>query len=121
MLLSASRGKLLEGEPPRALGPLSSWTVPQRWFAHFYAVGAAWNAAVAWLSLGAPGVAALPAAQRAAAALALALLQGHLLRRLVETLGLLHYPPGARMHGIAYLFGLRWAAAVVLQQCWLGL
>jgi 3-oxo-5-alpha-steroid 4-dehydrogenase 3 len=94
-------------KPPRALGPLSSWTVPQRWFAHFYALGASWNAVVGYLLVSLPGFDSLPAAQRATSILALGLLQLHLTRRLVETLGLMKYPPSARMHGIAYLFGLR--------------
>lgn len=80
----------------------------QAWFAHFYALGAAWNAVVAWALLRSGYLASLPAPTAASAALALALLQLHLTRRLVETVGLLHYPPGSRMHGIAYLFGMRW-------------
>jgi len=106
--LSACRGKLMDLKPAtRVLGPLSDWTVPQRWFAHFYALGACWNAAVAWLLLTSPYYAALPAVQRAGVVLALALLQLHLCRRWLETVGLLRYPPGARMHGIAYAFGMR--------------
>lgn len=105
--LSACRGKLMDLRPAtRALGPLSDWTVPQAWFSHFYALGATWNAAVAWMLFGS-GL-TLPEGQRASAALALALLQLHLCRRWAETVGLLSYPPGARMHGIAYLFGMRW-------------
>lgn len=38
---------------------------------------------------------------------ALALFHTHLLRRAAETGLLLHYPAGAKMHGIAYVFGLR--------------
>lgn len=41
----------------------------------------------------------------------LALLQLHLTRRLAEANWLARYPPGARMHAIAYLFGLRHALA----------
>lgn len=107
--LAACRGKLMDDAPRHALGPLSDWTVPQRWFAHFYAVGAAWNAVVAYLLLGSPFYATLAPAQQAGAMLALGLLQLHLTRRLVETLGLMRYPPGARMHGLAYVFGLRCA------------
>lgn len=105
--LSACRGKLMDLKPPRALGPLSGWTVPQRWFAHFYALGAAWNAAVAYALLSLPGFSSVPATQRATSILALGLLQLHLTRRLLETVGLMKYPPGSRMHGIAYLFGMR--------------
>ncbi len=105
--LSACRGKLLEDAPPHALGPLSNWTVPQRWFGHFYALGSACNVAVAFLLLGSPFYASLAPCQQATAALALALLQLHLGRRLAETQGLMRYPPGSRMHGVAYLFGMR--------------
>jgi len=44
---------------------------------------------------------------QAASILALLLLQVHLLRRAWETHALLRYPANARMHIIAYLFGLR--------------
>lgn len=113
--LSACRGKLMDLHPAsRALGPLSDWTVPQRWFAHFYALGALWNAGVAWLLLVSPYYAALPEGQRAGVLLVLALLQLHLCRRWAETEGLLSYPPGARMHGVAYLFGLSYYFLVPL-------
>lgn len=46
-----------------------------------------------------------------AAVAPLALLQLHLTRRLAEANWLARYPPGARMHAIAYLFGLRYALA----------
>ena len=46
-----------------------------------------------------------------AAVAPLALLQLHLTRRLAEANWLARYPPGARMHAIAYLFGLRCALA----------
>lgn len=39
--------------------------------------------------------------------LTLLLFQLHLMRRASETKFLLHYPSGAVMHGVAYLFGLR--------------
>ncbi|KAI7841967.1 hypothetical protein COHA_004494 [Chlorella ohadii] len=112
--LSACRGKLLEDAPPHALGPLSNWTVPQRWFGHFYALGSACNVAVAFLLLGSPFYASLAPCQQATAALALALLQLHLGRRLAETQGLMRYPPGSRMHGVAYLFGMSYYAIVSL-------
>jgi hypothetical protein len=41
------------------------------------------------------------------AALALLLFQLHLLRRALETCYLMRYPQDAKMHGIAYVFGLR--------------
>ncbi len=44
---------------------------------------------------------------QAEALAALALFQLHLARRASETALLLHYPPDARMHVIAYVFGLR--------------
>ena len=132
--LSAARGKLWQTKPD-ALGPLRDWAVPQRWFLHFYVVGAACNAAaLAALACGCCGggsgrggsaaaaaVAAVDAAT-ARALLALALFEAHLLRRALETAFVMRYPPGARMHGIAYLFGLRWAVATapcLLPCCWL--
>ena len=39
--------------------------------------------------------------------LALAALQLHLLRRWFETVSIMVYPAQARMHVIAYIFGLR--------------
>jgi len=45
---------------------------------------------------------------------ALLLFQAHLLRRLLETALLLKYPPGARMHAVAYAFGLSYYAAAPL-------
>lgn len=107
MLLSACRGKLMDLKPAAALGPLSDWEVPQRWFAHFYALGAAWAAAAGWLFLCSSHFRGLPAPARATYQAGLALLLLHLGRRLAETLGLMRYPPGARMHGVAYLFGIR--------------
>ena len=107
MLLSACRGKLMDMKPPAALGPLSDWEVPQRWFAHFYALGAAWSAAVAALFLVSPHFQGLPLHAAATHQAGLALLQLHLVRRLAETLGVMRYPPGARMLGVAYLFGIR--------------
>lgn len=104
VILSACRGKLLDSDAPRALGPLTDWTVPQKWFAHFYAVGSVWAALVLWLLLSASP--ALPAPTKAVQALALSLALLHLVRRWGETVLLMRYPPGSRMHGIAYLFGL---------------
>jgi hypothetical protein len=45
--------------------------------------------------------------------MALILLEFHLVRRFLETAWLMKYPPGARMHGIAYVFGLRQAPATM--------
>lgn len=44
-----------------------------------------------------------------ASLLALAALQFHLLRRWCETVSVMVYPQQARMHAIAYIFGLRFA------------
>lgn len=57
----------------------------------------------------APSVGCIPLSQVVQALLLLALFQLHLLRRALETALLLRYPPGARMHGVAYLFGMRCA------------
>jgi 3-oxo-5-alpha-steroid 4-dehydrogenase 3 len=92
--------------------------VPQRWFLHFYVAGALANA----LTLGLMAF-GLPATRKISAALAvadaealtaLALFQLHLVRRALETALLLEYPPGSRMHAIAYAFGMSYYLVVPL-------
>jgi len=119
--LAAARGKLWDERPAAALGPLRDWSVPQRWFLHFYLLGAAFNAAT--LAAAASAAAALSSGAAAAAAsaaalqaplLALCAFQAHLLRRAAETRWLMRYPAAARMHVIAYAFGLSYYVAVPL-------
>lgn len=55
-----------------------------------------------------------PLAAQAVHYLALWLFWLHLLRRLAETLWLMVYPPDARMHTIAYLFGMSYYVAAPL-------
>jgi len=55
-----------------------------------------------------------PNTPKARAVLALALFQFHLIRRATETAFVMRYPADARMHGIAYAFGLSYYAAVPL-------
>lgn len=82
--------------------------MPQSWFSHFYLVGAVTNLVVitifsSMLSAQSGDV----AAAELVAYLGLFLLQIHLTRRLLESVLMFNYPKGARMHLIAYLFGLR--------------
>jgi 3-oxo-5-alpha-steroid 4-dehydrogenase 3 / polyprenol reductase len=93
-------------KPTHALGPLSDWTVPQRWFSHFYAIGAIWNTLVTLLFLASPLFHSLDPTHEAVYVTALALLEFHFIRRFLETVQLMRYPEQARMHGIAYVFGL---------------
>lgn len=93
-------------KPPQALGPLSDWTVPQKWFAHFYAIGAACNTIITILFLVSPFYLSLDPTYEAVFLVTFVLLEFHLVRRLVETVAMMRYPEQARMHGIAYLFGL---------------
>ena len=79
--------------------------MPQSWFAHFYAVGAAFNLAV--LAAMSSMMASAPKAPLVLPLLGSLLLQVHLTRRLLESFLVLRYPASARMHAIAYLFGLR--------------
>ncbi|KAK9811791.1 hypothetical protein WJX72_010154 [[Myrmecia] bisecta] len=107
--LSACRGKLWEGKPSVRLGWLTAKSVPQHWFAHFYAVGVACNTAVLLGLLLFPTVSAASFtffSEWGLSCLALVLLEVHLMRRLAETVLLMHYPPNARMHLIAYVFGM---------------
>jgi hypothetical protein len=88
------------------------WSVPQSWFLHFYLTGAAANAAVLWALVRTPAPGDDDAQQqqlatRARSLACLAAFQLHLVRRALETAGLMRYPRGAKMHGVAYLFGMR--------------
>jgi 3-oxo-5-alpha-steroid 4-dehydrogenase 3 len=115
--LAAARGKLWDERPGAALGPLRDWSVPQRWFLHFYLLGAAFNAATlaaAASAAGALGASSASAAALHAPLLALCAFQAHLLRRAAETRWLMRYPPAARMHVIAYAFGLSYYVAAPL-------
>jgi 3-oxo-5-alpha-steroid 4-dehydrogenase 3 len=96
----------MELKPPHALGPLSDWTVPQKWFAHFYGIGAIWNAVITFFFLSSTFYYSLDPTHEAVYLTALVLLEFHLVRRFLETVGLMRYPEQARMHGIAYLFGV---------------
>jgi 3-oxo-5-alpha-steroid 4-dehydrogenase 3 len=107
---------ILQRSPPRnqllppanclsAYSCLQEWTVPQQWFLHFYALATLWTPAVGllfWVSHAWD----LAHEERWPCFAALALFELHVLRRFLETLLVMRYPPGARMHGIAYLFSL---------------
>lgn len=88
---------------PQTSHPHQDWAVPQQWFAHFYALGVVANTTMLWLLFTHHSDAPL------SSLLTASLLQLHLCRRLLETLFVMCYPPHARMHGIAYLFGMRYA------------
>lgn len=104
--LAAARGKLWGDRPAVNLGPLTDAAVPQRWFTHFYLLGSACNAACICWFLDHLGRQPTLLAQQCASLVALAALQCHLLRRWYETERVMVYPPQARMHFIAYAFGL---------------
>jgi 3-oxo-5-alpha-steroid 4-dehydrogenase 3 len=113
VIVSACRGKLTEGYPERALGPLSDVFVPQKWFAHFYVVGCLSNALVlAVVSRDAEPHAAVPCLSPAE--LLLWSFQVHLVRRLVETVWVMRYPKRATMHVMAYAFGMSYYIIVPL-------
>lgn len=113
--MSATRGKLMDAAPSDApLGPLSDWTVPQQWFSHFYAVGSVWNIAVLVMYVGSARKLGTSSFEVALYMTTLGLFEVHLVRRFLETVALLKYPRGARMHGIAYLFGLSYYIVVPL-------
>ncbi|GAX80420.1 hypothetical protein CEUSTIGMA_g7859.t1 [Chlamydomonas eustigma] len=120
--LSAARGKLWQANV-RSLGPLSEVTVPQQWFGHFYALGAACNLTVTLtllnmmsspLSTTCTSCHSCDGSTSTLVFLLLGMLQLHLVRRLVETYCIMVYPPGAHMHIIAYAFGISYYAVVPL-------
>lgn len=110
----------MDMRPLNALGPLSDLTVPQKWFWHFYAIGAITNALIILIlssSLGYTTIldnaATAAAGGRGSMPIAILVLwQVHLIRRLIETIALLKYPPNARMHIIAYVFALAYYVVV---------
>ncbi len=104
VIVSACRGKLADGQPSDALGPLSDVFVPQKWFAHFYAVGCVSNALMMVLALWS-GVGRV-------AVLLLGAFQVHVVRRLIETVWMMRYPEGATMHVMAYAFGMSYYVVV---------
>ena len=79
--------------------------MPQAWFAHFYDVGIL--SCLSTLGFAQGAISQAREAQGASCLMALALLLAHLARRCLETRLLMHYPSHARMHAIAYAFGLR--------------
>ena len=101
-------------KPSAALGPFSDWTVPQRWFAHFYLLGSVWNILVATYFLSCAHFSTFSSPSQAAFVTVLALLQIHLVRRYLETVQLMNYPIGAEMHAVAYLFGISYYLVVPL-------
>lgn len=95
-------------KPPSALGPLSDLTVPQKWFSHFYLIASIWNAIL--LSHLSSSSFSPPISTW----ITLSLLQFHFVRRWLETVFLMKYPPSARMHIIAYIFGLSYYVVLSL-------
>lgn len=115
VIMSASRGKLMDAAPSGApLGPLSDWTVPQQWFSHFYAVGSVWNIVVLVTFAMSVREHGMSAFEVTLYCITLVLFEVHLIRRYLETVVLLRYPTNARMHGIAYVFGLSYYIIVSL-------
>ncbi len=104
VIVSACRGKLADGYPKDAIGPLSNVFVPQKWFAHFYAIGCVSNALMIALS-------AWEGVDRATIML-LGAFQVHVVRRLMETVWMMRYPEGATMHVMAYVFGMSYYVVV---------
>eukprot|EP00890_Picochlorum_soloecismus_P000218 jgi/Picsp_1/1197/NSC_04678-R1_protein len=119
VVLSACRGKLTDKAPNRALGPLSDSFVPQAWFSHFYAIGCVSNlfilvniALLVWVEgFSHPRCSQL---ELSMAFFAISFFQFHLCRRLVETVFVMKYPQDAKMHILAYLFGLSYYVVVPL-------
>ncbi|KAI8108235.1 hypothetical protein M9434_006264 [Picochlorum sp. BPE23] len=103
VILSACRGKLTDKAPSQALGVLSDAFVPQKWFSHFYIVGSVWNAVVLLLLLQKTTPAYFSSLL---CSCTLILFQVHVVRRFIETVYIMKYPKDARMHVLAYVFGL---------------
>ncbi|KAL3147824.1 hypothetical protein ABBQ32_002551 [Trebouxia sp. C0010 RCD-2024] len=103
--LSAARGKLCSSTAEAQLGWLARLKVPQQWFLHFYVVGTACNSFLLYTTLPRSDTAGF-SHEQVVTLLSLTLLEVHLIRRMLETAYIMHYPKGAKMHLIAYAFGL---------------
>jgi len=103
--LSAARGKLWSIRPT-TLGALNNMAVPQAWFSHFYAIGMACCTALVLVCSSTVHAHGFSRAVGPETYVALTLFLLHLLRRLLETCCMMVYPADARMHVIAYAFGM---------------
>ncbi|KAJ9528439.1 hypothetical protein QJQ45_020281 [Haematococcus lacustris] len=109
-------GRRLQWCKPSSSTTMQAWSVPQSWFAHFYAIGLVCCSLVLVMAPS-PDEGKLSdkhQATQAAIHLALCLFWLHLARRLVETLVVMVYPKNARMHVIAYMFGLSYYVVMPL-------
>ncbi|CAF1706359.1 unnamed protein product [Brassica oleracea var. botrytis] len=124
------RGKIL---PPSSS---QKWTVPQKYFAHFYVFGVAWTTlllAITWMHAfkmaplsseefmfsryltGGYHVESQFKVRRAV--FLLLLMEIQVLRRLIESFYVFKYSPSARMNILPYLGGLYYYAAAPLSLC----
>ncbi|PPS12217.1 hypothetical protein GOBAR_AA08435 [Gossypium barbadense] len=94
----------------------SKFTVPQRFFSHFYMAGTLWTTLLlltTWLYACTAGstsstIFALHKSHRVwRAVFLLWLMEAQVLRRLYESLYVFHYRPLARMHIFGYFIGMR--------------
>ncbi|CAN8271360.1 unnamed protein product [Cochlearia groenlandica] len=120
----AGRGKILHLSSSSKI-----WTVPQRFFAHFYIIGVAWTTLLlATTSIYAFKTAAIspeelhstPIEHRfkvSRAVFLLLLMETQVLRRLIESIYLFKYSPSAKMHIFGYLAGIFFYTAAPLSLC----
>ncbi|RID72249.1 hypothetical protein BRARA_C04150 [Brassica rapa] len=133
MLIFAGRGKILQPSSSQVtICPLllvllwrQKWTVPQKYFAHFYVVGVVWTTclfAITWMY--AFKMAPLTGGSHVdhwfkvwRAVFLLLLMEIHVLRRLIESFYVFNYSPCARMNILGYFTGLFFYAAAPLSLC----
>ncbi|PNW70466.1 hypothetical protein CHLRE_17g720950v5 [Chlamydomonas reinhardtii] len=105
--LAASRGKLWHDRPDaKALGFLKDVSVPQQYFEHFYLVGSLVTTVLLQVYIFVCTPDTDGSTLKRDSLLALFLFELHVLRRYGESNYVMHYPETARMHLLAYLFGL---------------
>nr|KJB11164.1 hypothetical protein B456_001G243600 [Gossypium raimondii] len=114
----AKRGKTMH--------PSSSFTVPQRFFSHFYMAGTLWTTLLlltTWLYACTAGstsstIFALHKSHRVwRTVFLLWLMEAQVLRRLYESLYVFHYRPLARMHIFGYFIGMSYYIVAPLSLC----
>ncbi|EFJ52371.1 hypothetical protein VOLCADRAFT_103030 [Volvox carteri f. nagariensis] len=113
--VAAARGKLWYDRPDaRALGILKDVSVPQQFFEHFYLIGALANTVLLQVYIFVCCEDQNGSTLKRDSLLALLLFELHVLRRYFESNYVMHYPESARMHLLAYLYGLSYYVAVPL-------
>ncbi|XP_055961417.1 polyprenol reductase 1-like isoform X2 [Mercurialis annua] len=113
------RGKIMQPSPS---SPTHKFTVPQRFFLHFYLLAVVWTTFLLIITCHYAHNLALSTADLIShkvwlSVFMLLLMEAQVLRRLYETVYVFNYSPSARMHVVVYLGGFFFYTAAPLSLC----